>query len=313
MAHRPLVSVIIVTYNRRAEVDLCLKSVLRSDYDNCEVIVIDNASMDDTVKVLERKYKDRIHLIKSSKNLMAGGGRNLGAKHARGKYLVFVDSDNVVDKQMISKLVNGIIHLKFAGMVGPLMYYYKDPKQIWWAGADINMWTSKTTYVGNNKIDNGQYNKIQEVGHIPNVFMVKKSVWDRVGGIDSDYVMHYEESDLSEKIRRIGYKAYMIPNAKTWHNASNENEGQFWIRTLGGNDNLIRNYYTARNRVLFMKKNASAIQTSVFLCFVLPIFTLFYVYNVIRAKEYKVLEYYLKGTLDGYRYGIFKILNNRFR
>ena len=76
-----LVSVIIVTYNRKKDIALYLTSVSKSNYDNYEVIVVDNASSDNTVEVLEKNYCNKIKLIKSDENLMAGGGRNEGAKY----------------------------------------------------------------------------------------------------------------------------------------------------------------------------------------------------------------------------------------
>ena len=259
-----LVSIIIVTFNRKNDVVRCLDSVFKNNYDNFETIVVDNASSDGTAEYLEEKYGNKINLVKSDKNLMAGGGRNLGTKHAKGEYLLFIDSDNIIDKTMISELILGIKKNKNAGMVGPIMYYLSDTKKIWWAGADINLWTSKTSYIGIDDYDKGQHNKITEVGHIPNVFLIKRSTWDEVGGIDADYVMHYEESDLAEKVKRKGYKLYLIPDAKTWHNVplSSDNTGRNF-----GAESLKRIYYTSRNRIVFMKKNANFFQFTFFFIF----------------------------------------------
>lgn len=294
-----LVSIIIVTYNREKDIQICLESILNSTYKNYEIVIVDNASTDNTLKILEEKYRDKIKFIKSDKNLMAGGGRNLGAKHSEGKYLLFIDSDNIIDKEMINELIKKIDSLNNAGMVGPLMYFYKDPKRIWWAGSTINLWTSKTTYIGINEIDKNQYNLIRKVSYIPNIFMIKKNIWDKVDGINENYVMHYEESDLAEKIKKIGYKIYMIPTAKTWHNVPVEKNNDFWIRTLGGSENLTRNYLTARNRILFINKNANFLQNLVFLFIFLPLFTIFYLYKILKTGNYKIAYIYLKGTIDG--------------
>lgn len=288
-----LVSVIIPTYNRKNDLDLCLDSVLMNDYENIEIIVVDNASTDGTAELLNAKYKNKITVIKSSKNLMAGGGRNMGASFAQGDYLLFIDSDNVIDKRMIGELVNSLEDLEQAAMVGPLMYYYKDKKKIWWAGADINLWTSKTNYIGNNKIDIGQYQKIEEVGHIPNIFMIKKDIWKMIGGIDEDYVMHFEESDLAERLREKKFKLYLVPTAKTWHNVSLPSEKG--TRNFGG-ESSERAYYTGRNRVLFMKKNSFILQYLFFLFFFLPLFSLFY---MSKYKNPVLKSRYIRGVRDG--------------
>ncbi|MFA6537245.1 MAG: glycosyltransferase family 2 protein [Patescibacteria group bacterium] len=291
-----LMSVIIVTWNREKDIEKCLDSVLASDYSNLEIIVVDNASIDGTVELLEKKYQNKIKLIKSSTNLMAGGGRNLGATVAQGEFLLFIDSDNVIDAKMISILHKNISEIPEAGMVGPKMYYLSAPKIIWWAGAEINLLTSKTTYRGLDEEDVGQYDKNFQVGHIPNVFMVKKEIWDKVGGIDLQFVMHYEESDLAEKIKKIGKKIYFIPEAKTWHNIPRGSDKS--SRNFGG-ETAERVYYTARNRVLFMKRNAGLLNYFLFVFLFNPVFVLLYCYKYLKNGQIFAIKRYLKGTFDG--------------
>ncbi len=291
----PAVSIIIATYNRLRDVDLCLESIFTSTYINFEVIVVDNASTDSTSEFLEKKYKNKLKLIKSETNLMAGGGRNLGAKYARGNYLLFIDSDNVIDGEMVRELVNFCKNLKQVGMVGPLMYYYEDKNRICWAGATINLWTSKAKYIGIGEIDCGQYKKVREVGHIPNVFMIKKEVWKSVGGIDELFGIMYEESDLAERIKNNGFKLYIIPSAKTWHNlpAGNRNP----LRAIGETQKRV--YLISRNRIVFMKKNCNILQLVCFAILFLPLFTLFYEYKLIKLRQYKFAGQYIRGVWDG--------------
>lgn len=291
-----MISIIIPTHNRAAEIDLCLESILASTYKDFEIIVVDNVSTDRTAEMMEEKYRDKVKLIKSDKNLMAGGGRNLGAKHATGDYLLFIDSDNIIDVNMIGELVTAMEAVKDAGMIGPLMYYYQEKNRIWWAGADINLWTSHTRYLGHGELDSGQYEKIKSVGHIPNIFMVRRDAWKMVGGIDKDYVMHYEESDLAEKVKRHGFGVYMAPRAKTWHNVPIKMDDS--TRAIGGED-LKRVYYTGRNRVLFMRRHGRAIQYIVFLFVFLPIFTIMYEYKFIKLKKYNLAWAYGRGVFDG--------------
>jgi glycosyltransferase involved in cell wall biosynthesis len=124
----PLVSIIIPTYNRQADLDRCLASLLKSDYPRLEIIVVNNASTDDTTKLLLKKYSSKIIIITSQTNLMAAGGRNLGATKANGKYLFFLDDDNTVTKTAISQLVSSFTTLPQLGLAGPLMYFGHDKK-----------------------------------------------------------------------------------------------------------------------------------------------------------------------------------------
>lgn len=290
------VSVIVVTYNRKEEVLDCLESIFGSDYKDFELILVDNASTDGTIEFVKKTIGSRVKIIKSETNLMAGGGRNLGATYAKGKYLLFIDSDNVIGKRMISELVENAEKIENWGILGPLMYYFKDKKRLWWADSRINLWTSKTYYIGLDKTDNGQFNQIAEVGHIPNVFMLRRDLWEKVGGIDKDYIIHYEESDLAERIRRIGLKLYRIPSAKTWHKVPLYKEQK--NRSYFG-ENQEKTYYVARNRILFMKKNTKWFQYVFFLIFYLPLFSFFYLTKIVKAKRMDLIKIYFSGLKDG--------------
>lgn len=156
---KPLVSVVIPTYNRCKEVMECLDSVLKCNYKNLEVIVVDNASTDNTLECLKNLYTgdSKIKIIHLRYNKMAAGGRNAGIKVSRGKYLLFLDSDNIVDPLMIDFLVEEMENNKNLGLVGPLMLYEKDKKRIWFKGNKINYVTSKTSY-----LERGGYLEIKD-------------------------------------------------------------------------------------------------------------------------------------------------------
>ena len=125
--------------------------------------------------------------------------------------------------------------------------------------------------------------------------MVKRNLWFKVKGIDEEYRMHYEESDLAEKIKRLGYGIYLVPNAKTWHNieVSKDNLVYGSVRTNS------RAYYSGRNRVLFMKKNASRVQYLIFFLIFLPILTIYYSYIIIKHGSFSTLKSYWCGLFDG--------------
>ncbi|MEI6842585.1 MAG: glycosyltransferase, partial [Methanomicrobiales archaeon] len=83
-----LASIIIVTYNHRAYLDACLQSVMKQEYPH-EIIIVDNCSQDDTVKLVKAGYPE-VTLIQSPDNRGFGAGNNLGIRHAKGEYLVFL-------------------------------------------------------------------------------------------------------------------------------------------------------------------------------------------------------------------------------
>ena len=297
---QPLVSVIIVTYNRKRDVVECVDSVLRSSYEPIEVIVVDNASTDGTSEKLKDRYGGKIRLIKSSKNLYAAGGRNLGARSAQGEYLLFIDSDNIVDRDMVSNMVQGVMRNKdlAIGMSGPFMYYKSEPRRLSWVNNRMSLLTSITLFEGSGEVDNGQYNKYDfiKVHHIPNVFMVPKAVFEEVGGIDEDYIMHYEESDLAEKLKRRGLAIVLFPQAKVWHNVSRgRREGHKSFK--GGDPEMV--YFVSRNRIIFMRKNSSGIRLFLFIAVFNNIFLLYNLALLSFYGKFALLKPALKGALDG--------------
>lgn len=101
-----LVSIIIPVYNVEKYIENCLKSIIKQTYKNLEIILIDDGSNDCSVKIIEKYIGDkRIKLIKQ-KNKGVSAARNIGIKKAKGKYLMFVDSDDWLDLNCIEKCIN---------------------------------------------------------------------------------------------------------------------------------------------------------------------------------------------------------------
>lgn len=103
----PLVSIIVPTYNVERYISECINSLINQTYSNIEIVCVDDGSLDNTFSILEQYQANdsRIKLIKQE-NQFAGVARNNGMKHASGKYLLFVDSDDFCERNMIEYLVN---------------------------------------------------------------------------------------------------------------------------------------------------------------------------------------------------------------
>ena len=101
MQESPLVSIIIPTYNNGPVVCDAIDCSLRQTYENREIIVVDDGSTDHTEQLLERKYKDRITYVRQD-NKGPGSARNTGIRYASGKYLQFLDADDLLDPHKLS-------------------------------------------------------------------------------------------------------------------------------------------------------------------------------------------------------------------
>lgn len=104
--NKPLISVIIPTYQHASSLPACLDSIFHQDYKNIEIIVVDDGSTDNTQDVLAN-FKDRIKIIKQE-NQGSNPARNRGWKEAKGEYLIFCDADVVMKPDMIEKLYQAL-------------------------------------------------------------------------------------------------------------------------------------------------------------------------------------------------------------
>ncbi len=110
MREAPLVSIIIPTYNDRSAVTEAVDCSLNQTYVNREVIVVDDGSTDGTDRLLREEYKDRIIFVRQA-NKGPGAARNTGVRRASGKYLQFLDADDLLDPEKIEiqvRLLEGI-------------------------------------------------------------------------------------------------------------------------------------------------------------------------------------------------------------
>ena len=116
----PLVSVIILNFNGENYLKRCLFSVLDTKYPNFEVIFVDNASTDSSLKLVEKNFGNdkRLRIFKSNENLGFSAGNNFGFSQAKGDYIVFLNNDTIVDPYWLDALVSTMEKDKTIGLAG---------------------------------------------------------------------------------------------------------------------------------------------------------------------------------------------------
>ena len=155
---KPLVSVVIPTYNRSEMLCQCIRSVLASDWGNLEVIIADDCSPDDTAqRVRELARGDmRVKYARTPENGFTSAARNCGAKVAKGKYLFFIDDDNELEPMAISEMMACFARHPKATFVAPMtMHRRKDGQLIVWSlGCTFDPWTTIIhEYLKNTPLD----------------------------------------------------------------------------------------------------------------------------------------------------------------
>jgi len=285
---KPLISIITINYNNAEITADFLESVSCLEYDNIEVIVVDNASKENPTEKLITVYP-QVKIILSKKNLGFAGGNNLGIKEAKGDYLFFVNNDTVLTKDIFKGLLEIFEKYPDAGVVSPKFHYYDSPGTIEFAGYNkVNNFTARNSMVGCKMQDNGQFDEIKATNYAHGGgMMVPRKVVDEVGLMPELYFLYYEEFDWCEQIKRKGYKVYYQYKSLIYHKES----------MSVGKKSTLKTFYLNRNRILFMRRNVKGLPFLGFIFyytfFTIPKNTFTYLYN----REPEHLKAFWKGYL----------------
>jgi len=293
-----LVSVIIPTYNRVTECCNLIDSLLLSDYSNIEIIVVDNNSDDGTGVVLNENYikiGKPVVIVTLPHNTWTAGGRNAGAKVAKGDYLLFIDDDNVVTPTMITQLVKSFTD--GVGLVSPVFINVKTNKDILVGGGEFNFLTSRSTRVNFAGADSEK--ALYEICYADNAFMVSKEVVEKVGGHDEIYFMMYDDADFGYRIKNSGFKMFTNKNAVTHHYHVMKEAYSQKLRLLGI-ETPVRTFHFAKNRSIFMRKFAPWYCLLIYFLIIAHLACAYYASVSLAEKRFDIALAYLKGTWKGF-------------
>lgn len=248
------VSVIIVYYQNLNRLVNCLNSLFdTSNRKILEVIVVNNSN--ENLKTVN-KIHEKVQVVNTGKNVGYGAGNNIGAKYARGKYLFILNPDTKILKNTISELMPAFKDVKLAINAPTLLdkdaqVYPKQGTQTLTVSSGLLSLTFLNSIYPNNKIAQKYWlndtNKSENryVGVVPgSAFVIKKSVFDEVGGFDEKFFMYFEESDLCKRISDKGYKIMMSGKSQIVH---------YWD-TKKGYSKKLQNYFL-KSRFYYFRKH----------------------------------------------------------
>ena len=196
------VSIVIPHWNNVDVLSECLESILNTDFENFETIVVDNASTDNSVASVRSNYPN-VKLIENDKNYGYAGGCNIGAEAASGDFLIFLNNDTVQEKDWISNLIKTINSDDKIAAVQPKILNYYDRNVFDYAGGsgghmDIYCFPfARGRIFSFQENDEGQYNNKEKCFWSSGTcFMVRRELFQKAGGFDDSFFAHMEEIDL---------------------------------------------------------------------------------------------------------------------
>ncbi len=305
-------SVIIVNYNVKHFLEQCLFSVLKaSEKIETEIIVVDNHSADGSVQMVSDKFP-QIQLIANDKNLGFSAANNIGIKKSKGKYILLLNPDTVVEEDSFIKTVNYMDAHPDTGGLGVKMIDGKGhflpeskrglptPTVAFYKIFGISRLFPKSKLFNRYHLGYLSNEEIHEVEVLSGAFMLlRKSVLDEIGLLDNSFFMYGEDIDLSYRITQAGYKNIYFPETTIIHYKGES--------TKKGSLNYVMIFYKAMQ--IFARKHFSP-QRASFFSFLINLAIYF---RAAIALLYRIIKLIFFPTVDAaVIYGGFLLLAPRW-
>ncbi len=238
----------------------------------------------------------KIILVKNNENYGFAGGNNIGIKYAmdilKSNYILLLNNDTVVDPDFLTELIKVAEKDEKIGFVGPKTYFY-DRKEVIQAagGGKIDFKQIIAIEIGLNQEDDGKYDQNCELDYITgSCILCKREVLDKIGMLNINYFMYWEDVDWCFRGRKLGYKSVYAFKSKIWHKVS------------VSSSNYLKNYYCTRNRIYFMQQNINKHSYFKFLPYFLVFIFLPQIISYILNRDLRGgFNPYLKGFISGFK------------
>ena len=306
----PKVYILLINYNGWEDTIDCLNSLRNATYPNFHVVVLDNASKDDSVrKIKEWTFKigiplseyilnsrnfmlkklsenpilqhglKRIELIRSDSNLGFCAGNNIGMEfgtRVEADYFLVLNNDTTCEPTFLEPMVHAAEARADVGLIGGIICYHDDPNTIWWAGGTFNLFIEMKRNGAIQTLDNIKHKDIFETDWITGCMMlIPRKIFESVGGFDEEFFIWSEDWDISLRVRKKGYKLLVVPSAKIYHKIG---------KSLGIVTPLCH-YYATRNKLLLRKKHYNWIMRMVsFIIWFIPTRVVRYTQFIIQGR-----------------------------
>src|SRR5712692_5877798 len=240
------IGVVILNFNTLQDSRECLRVLFQDEAVDRSVLVIDNGSLEDEARPLVSEFGARAFIIRSPTNLGFARGCNLGAmiliKRAIPKSLLFLNSDATIPWADVEKMYDFLFSTTGAAAVGPNIVYPDRTPQT--AGGMIDFIRGEPRWYETPR-SSKPYNV--EVLH-GSAMLVSTEAWTKIGSFDTDYFSYSEETDWCVRAVKGGWRLFCVPGCVALHKARGSSKGHLTPFHV---------YLWARNRIMFMRKQAA--------------------------------------------------------
>ena len=291
---KDLVYIILLNYNGYSDTIACVQSLRKVTYESFKIVVVDNASTDDSEKILRRELGD-CTIIQSGSNEGFAHGNNIGIEYALDNgadYVLLLNNDTTVEPDFLERMVDNFT-TEEVGLVGSKIKYYSEPEYLWFAGGGINWFKFISEHYHVGKRDSDVQQAKAKVEFVTGCCMLisAKALKD-VGLLPEFYFMYYEDVDYCVRLKEKGYEIIYEPEAVIYHKVG---------MSAGGEESAFAIKWTTRNRLVFMRLYKNKVSKITFF------FSRLFFYT---SRIIKYFQYYVKSKdkaralLQGIKEGI---------
>lgn len=247
----PLVTVIVPHWNGWSILEPCLTSLQKSSYMPLSVVVVDNASTDDSVQQVNENFPD-VRIIQNSENLGFAGGCNVGIRETDSDFYLILNNDTTHEPDWINHLVERMLVDDKVAAVQPKIMSAQDPEHFDYAGGVGGLMDVLAYPFALGRIfttmekDDGAYDAPEDIFWASGTaLLLRSSALDEVGLFDETFFAHMEEIDLCWRLQNAGWRILNAPAARIYHHSG-------W--TLPP-DRFMKKYLNHRNNLMMIVKN----------------------------------------------------------
>ncbi len=237
-----LLSVVIANWNGRAYLPACLKALAAQEYQPLEIILVDNASSDESVAYL-REHHPQVHLLELPVNRGFTGASNAGLRAARGEFLALLNNDTEVTPGWAKAAIDAFRRWPALGSVASKILLFERRNVLHTAGD----YFTRDGRAGNRGVwecDEGQYEREEFVfSACGGAAIYRREMLADVGLLDDDFFFSGEDVDLGWRAQLRGWPCLYVPQAVVYHHLSASGGG------------VTASYYDGRNRIAIVVKN----------------------------------------------------------
>ncbi len=293
------VALILLNWNTPIHTANCIASVKQfCDANLFDIIVADNGSTDNSLSLLKNQFPDVIY-IENGENLgfAEGNNRALNYSIAEGyKYSLVMNTDTLVDEDIVSKLLNHLNAHPEAAAVQPAIYWMHNKSRIWNGRGRFNKLSGSIVF--DTHIPDATHINNYEIAECATgcCMLIRNAALVQSGLFNKRFFLYYEDVDLSFRLRRAGFEIHYLPSCKMYHEAGVS--AKVSAPKKEGNLSPVIHYYVSRNHIWFLRRYAPSLLYPFNLLYNGSYYTALLFYFLIRGRNKKAV-FLLKGLKEG--------------